>query len=86
MVQGEVMLCTVVSQVLVSWFPVVAKVFLGVAASEPPEAHVHVFDHLVHHDLVGDAIGGGVVALNWRGGLRPSHFHESVSEGWLWHR
>ena len=82
MVQGGMMLCTVVGQVLVSWFPVVAELFLGVAASEPPDAHVHGFEHLVHHGLVGDASGGGVVALNGRGGLRPAHFHESVSEGY----
>ena len=82
MVQGGVMLCTVVGQVLVSWCPVVAEMFLGVAASEPPEAHVHVFEHLVHHGLVGDASGGGFVALNGRGVLRPAHFHESVSEGY----
>ena len=44
MVQGGgVILCTVVGQVLVSWCPVVAEVFLGVAASEPPDAHVHGF-------------------------------------------
>ena len=74
------MLGTVVSQVLVSWFPVVEEVFLGVAASEPPEAHVHGFEHLVHHGLVGDACGSGVVSLNVRGGLRPDHLDESVPE------
>ena len=51
---------------------------LGVAASEPPEAHVHGLEHFVHYGLVGDACGGGVVALNGRGGLRPAHFDESV--------
>ena len=55
---------------------------LGVAAAEPPEAHVHVFEHLAHHGFVGDANGGGVVALDGRGGSRPAHFHESVSEGY----
>ena len=82
MVQGGIMIYTVVGQVLVSWCPVVAKVFLGVAASEPPEAHVHGFENLVHHGLVGDASGVGVVTLDGRGGLRPAHFHESVSEGY----
>ena len=82
MVQGGMMLCTVVGEVLVSWCPVVAKVVLGVAASEPPEAHVHIFEHLVHHGLVGESSGGGVVALKGRGGLIPSHLHESVSEGY----
>ena len=57
MVQGGVMLGTVVGQVLVSWYPVVAEVFLGVVASEPPEAHVHGFEHFVHHGIVGDASG-----------------------------
>ena len=71
------MLCTVVGQVLVSWCPLVSKLFLGVAASDPPETHVHGFEHLVHHGLVGDASGGGVVALNGKGGLMPAHFHES---------
>ena len=81
MVQGGMMIGTVVGKVLVSWCPVVAEVFLGVAAAEPPEAHVHGLEHFVHHGLVGDASGGGVVALNGRGGLRPDHFHESVAEG-----
>ena len=82
MVQVGMMLFTVVGQVLVSWCLLVAEVFLGVAASKPPEAHVHGFEHFFYHGLVGDASGGGVVALNGRGGLRPAHFNESVSEGY----
>ena len=82
MVQGGVMLYTVVGQVLVYWCPAVAKVFLGVAAPEPPEVHVHGFEHLVHHGIVGDASGCEVVALNERGGLMPAHFHESGFEGY----
>ena len=82
MVQGGMMLCTVVCKVLVSWCPVVAKVVLGVAAAEPPEAYVHGFEHHVHHGFVGDANGGGVVTLNGRGGVSPAHFHESISMGY----
>ena len=82
MVQGGVMLGTVVGQVLVSWCPVVAEVFLGVAALEPPEAHVHGLEIFFHCGLVGDASGGVVVALNRKGGLGPDHFDESVSEGY----
>ena len=55
---------------------------LGVAAAEPPEAHVHGFEHLVNLSFVGDADGGGFVALDGRGGLRPAHFHESVPKGY----
>ena len=76
------MLGTVVGQVLVLWCPVVAEVFLGVAAAEPPEAHVHGIEHFVHHCIVGDVSGGGVVALNGRGGMGPAHFNESVPEGY----
>ena len=73
---------TVVSQVFVSWCPVVAEVFFGVAASEPPEAHVHGLEHFFHHGIVGDASVSGVVALSGRGGLRPAHFDESVPESY----
>ena len=65
-----------------SWCPVVAEVFLGVAALEPPEAHVHGLEYFVHHGLVDDASGGGFVALNGRGGMWPAHFGESVSQGY----
>ena len=75
------MLGTVVGQVLVSWCPVVAEVFLGVAASEPPETHVHGFEHFVYHGLVGHACGCGVVALNRRRGLWPAHLEEVFLRG-----
>ena len=38
--------------------------FLGVATAEPPEAHVHGFEHFFDHGFVGDVDGGGVVALD----------------------
>ena len=82
MVQGLMMLGTAVSQVLVSWCPVVAEVFLGVEASDPPEAHFHGLEHFVHRGFVGDAYGSGVVALNRRRGLRLAHFDESVPDGY----
>ena len=37
---------------------------------------------IFHHGLVGDTSGGGVVALNGRGGMIPAHFDESFSEGY----
>ena len=55
---------------------------LGVAAAQPPEAHVHGFEHCFDHGFVDDAYGGGVVVLDGQGGLRPAHFHESVSKGY----
>ena len=82
MVQGRMMLGNVVGQVLVSWCPVVAELFLGVAASEQTEAHVHGIYHFFQNGLVCDASGNGVVALNGRGGLSPAHFDEIVSKGY----
>ena len=76
------MLGTLVSQVLVACVPVVAEVLLGVAVSETPEVHVHGFEHLVHHGLVGEACGSGVVALSGRGGLRTADLDESVPGGY----
>ena len=55
---------------------------MGVEAAEPPEAHVHGFEHIVHHGFFGDSNGGVVVALDGRGGLMPDHFHESFSKGY----
>ena len=67
---------------MVSWGPVVAEVVLGVAVADPPEAHIHGFEPFIYHGYVGDADGGVVVALDGQGGLRPAHFHKSVSKGY----
>ena len=55
---------------------------MGIAAAEPPEAHVHGLEHFIDHGVVGDADGGRVVALDGRAGLRPAHFCECVSKGY----
>ena len=65
MVQGGVVICTLVGQVWVSWCPVVAKVFLGVAASEPPEAHVYEFEHFFTMVLLVTPMA--VEFLHWTG-------------------
>ena len=53
---------------------------MGIAAEEPPEAHVHGIEDFVDHGIVGDADGGRVVAFDVRVGLRPAHFYDSVLE------
>ena len=55
---------------------------MGIAAEEPPEAHVHGIEHFVDHGIVGEDNGGRVVALDGRVGLRPAHFYDSVLEGY----
>ena len=66
------MLGTVVSQVLFYWCPLVAEMFLGVEASEPPEAHVHGLENFVHHGFVGD--GQWSCHTEWERGVEPSPF------------
>ena len=55
---------------------------MGIAAAEPPEAHVHGLEHFIDRGVVGDAGGGRVVALDGRAGLRPAHLCESVLKGY----
>ena len=55
---------------------------MGIAAAEPPEAHVHGLEHFIDHGVVGEADGGRVVSLDGRAGLRPAHFCEIVSKGY----
>ena len=45
--------------------PVEAKLALGFAAAEPPEAHVHGFHLFSDDSFVGDTECGGVVSLDW---------------------
>ena len=55
---------------------------MGIAAAEPPEAHVHGLEHFIDHGVAGDANVGRFVTLDGRSGLRPSHFCESVLKGY----
>ena len=82
MVQGVMVLGTVVGYVLVSWGPVVAELVLGIAAAEPPEAHVHGLENSIDHGVVGDANGCRVIALDGQAGLRPYYFCEIVLKGY----
>ena len=61
--------------------PVVSKLALGVAASEPVEAHVHRFEGL-GEDYVGeDPVRGGIVGLDGGPRLSVAHFHEGCADG-----
>ena len=60
--------------------PEKAKLSLCFAAAQPVKAHIHRFGALGDNGVVGDANGRGVVGLDWRFGLWPSHFLESLAE------
>ena len=76
MVQRRMILCAVVGKICVASIPVEAELALGFAAAEPPESHVHRCSVLGYDGFVDDTGGGGVVGLDWRLGLRPTHFDE----------
>ena len=70
----------VVSKVGGARTPVVSKLSLGFPAAEPPEAHVHGLHFFCYDGFVGDTQGGGVVCLDGRLGLWPTHFNEGLAE------
>jgi len=75
-----VVLRVVVPLVVGALGPVVAELPLRFPAAEPVEAHVHRLRALGHDGVVGDADGGGVVGLDGRARLRPSHFLEGLAD------
>ncbi len=63
-----------------SWSPVVAELSLGLATTEPPQAHVHGFHFLCNDGFVRNTQCCGVVRLYGRFWLRPSHFNKGVAQ------
>ena len=45
------------------------KEFVDMPVKEPEISHFHASRFLMFHRIVDDAHGGGVVAMNWGGGL-----------------
>jgi hypothetical protein len=79
MMLGRVMLREVVAQVFAAWGPVDFKVALIGSVTDPIKAHVDGFQRLLLYSAVNDAIYGGVVCLEWGGGLMVAHFAESCT-------
>jgi hypothetical protein len=71
----------VVCPIVTALIPVVAELLLRFSAAEPPQAEVHGFGFLRDNGEVGDANGSGVIHLDWRAWLGPTHFDEGLMEG-----
>ena len=56
------------------------EVALPDPVTEPVEAHVHCFGHLLSDGFVGESGGALVVELERRGALWVSEFVESLAE------
>ena len=61
------------------WGPTTSKLALGLVASESVETHVHGFDSTWNDGVVANADGGGVISLDGRFGLRPTHFNKGLA-------
>ena len=61
------MLGAVVAQVSDSWLPVDEELTLACAISYPIQAHVDCFRSFLFDGVVGEAVGGRVVELDWSG-------------------
>ena len=72
--------CDVVGEVVGTRSPEVAKLALQVSAPKPVEFHAHGLCLAVNYCFVGCSGSGGVVALDMRPGLGPSHFGKQLAE------
>ena len=66
----------VVGKICAAGGSVETELALGFVAAEPPESHVHGFSVPGDDGFVDDTSGDGVVGLDGRLGLRPTHFNE----------
>ncbi len=67
-------LCKIVSFIFVPGFPENVEMFLDNSVADPMVAHVDGAGTLAPDGVIGNAVGGGIVGSNGRGGLYVSHF------------
>ena len=79
MVARGVMLGAVIPPVVTSWGPIETELAPDHAATEPVEAKVHGLDFAGDDGIVDYARRRGVVCLQGRRGLRPSHLGEGLA-------
>ena len=80
-VKRRMILGAVIRKICVAKSPVEAELALGFVAVESSESHVHELNVLGDNGFVDDTGGGGVVGLDRRLGLRPTHFDEGLAHG-----
>ena len=66
----------IVAQVSDAGLPVDEELTLACAVAYPIKAHVDRFRSFLLDGVVGEAVGGGVVDLDWRGRLWVPQFAE----------
>ena len=69
-------LVVIVAQVSDTGLPVDEELTLACAVAYPIKAHVNRFQSFLLDGVVGKAVGGGVVDLDWCGGLWVPQFVE----------
>ncbi len=78
------MFCVVVSPVLSSCVPpVVAKLVLRLAATEPPEVHIHHFAPARDNCIVGNSCSCGVICLDRAFWLGPTDVDDGLAVGYF---
>ena len=63
-----------IESIKLSLGPLYLELSLAHAIADPPETHIRSFGVFGFYGVVGDAGGGGVVAVDNSGGLRPAQF------------
>ena len=71
----------IISPVFGTSIPVVTKLVLRCAALKPPEAHIHHLGPAGHNRFVDNTDGCGVISLDRRFWLWPSHGNEGLPVG-----
>ena len=66
----------IVAQVSDAGLPVDEEPTLAFAVADPIKAHVDRFRSFLLDGVVGEAVGGGVVDLDWSDGLQVPQFAE----------
>ncbi len=80
-VGGRVVLGVVVCHVGGAFFPVKAELALGSTASEPMEMHPDHLDPALNDCVLDESGGSGIVSLDGRWWLFPTHFFERIAQG-----
>ena len=80
MVMSRVMFGRVVTQVMVTRFPLDVKLFLFIVVGEPVEMHVNGFGLTLFHGTMGDSTGSDIISGEGGWGLRMVKVKAAVAD------